>query len=173
MPNSRPGRSLTAGLSRWLPPLAWIGVIFGLSTDAFSADRTGAVLEPLLRWLLPAIRPAQIALAHALVRKGAHVAAYATLALLVRRAVGGGTRGGVRQTLATLAIVGGCALLDELHQSFTLHRTASLRDTGIDLVGGCLALAVTAAWGRRSRPEAGTARLPGARSKRRRGRRAA
>jgi hypothetical protein len=107
---SRPRRSPVSGvtfLNSWGPPIVWMAAIAWFSTDTFSADHTGAVLEPLLRWLLPAIRPAQIAAAHYLVRKGAHVTVYAILAALVLRALGArvGHIWSFRRAAGALAIV--------------------------------------------------------------------
>src|SRR5438093_1380572 len=45
----------------WLPPVLWMGVIVGLSTDTASAEHTGRLLLPVLRWLLPWATPGQAA----------------------------------------------------------------------------------------------------------------
>ncbi|PYO48926.1 MAG: hypothetical protein DMD84_19615, partial [Candidatus Rokuibacteriota bacterium] len=60
-------------LAFWLPPLVWMAAIVWFSGGAFSAENTGSVLRPLVRWLLPGASDAQIAALHALIRKSAHV----------------------------------------------------------------------------------------------------
>src|SRR5262245_45282128 len=75
-------RPVKACARYWLPPLAWMALIWGLSTDAGSAEHTSRFLLPLLKWLLPWASPGQIELAHGLVRKCGHVAEYAVLAAL-------------------------------------------------------------------------------------------
>src|SRR5437867_4091744 len=67
----------------WLPPVLWMGVIVGLSTDTASAEHTGRLLLPVLRWLLPWATPGQVDTIHGLVRNGA------TPILLWLAAVGG------------------------------------------------------------------------------------
>ena len=46
------GRSV---LWRWGPLVVWMAAISIFSTDAFSAEETGGLLEPVLRWLIPTI----------------------------------------------------------------------------------------------------------------------
>ncbi len=69
-------------LAFWLPPLVWMAAIMWFSGGDFSAENTGSILRPLVRWLLPGASDAQIAALHALIRKGAHVTEYALLAAL-------------------------------------------------------------------------------------------
>src|SRR3990170_2068707 len=73
-------------LAHWLPPIAWMALVLGLSTDAASAEQTSRFLLPLLHWLLPGAAPEQIAAMHGLARKAGHVIEYAILALLWFRA---------------------------------------------------------------------------------------
>jgi VanZ family protein len=78
---------------------------------------------------------------HRMVRKSAHVSVYAGLALLVLRALR--IRYAVpviRAGALSLAFVVAVASLDETHQGFSAHRTGSLGDVGLDLLGGSLAL---------------------------------
>ena len=130
--------------ARWAPPLLWMAVIFWLSTDTLSARHTGALLEPLLRWFFPKISYAQMAILHGLVRKGAHFGVYAVLAVLLMRAFGsqGSPIWRWRWALLSLLVVSAYALADEYHQGFTLHRTASVYDSLIDVSGGATALCV-------------------------------
>jgi len=41
--------------ARVVAGIALAGIIFSLSTDTFSAEHTGSVLEPVLRWLVPSL----------------------------------------------------------------------------------------------------------------------
>ena len=130
-----------SALWRWGPVILWVGVISGLSTDAFSAAETGRLLMPLLRWLFPGASPATIDLLHAVVRKGAHVTEFAILALLWYRALD--WRGSGWQTKAALTafvLAAGFGALDEGHQMFVPSRTASLVDVGWDSLGAALGL---------------------------------
>jgi VanZ family protein len=106
--------------STWLPPLAWMAIIF-----AFSARHGGGHL------------PA----AEVVLRKLAHVAEYLILTLLLLRAL---QRSGVA-LVAPVAIAAALAYAcsDEWHQSFVPGRTATPRDVAID--GAGIALAVLAA----------------------------
>lgn len=106
--------------SIWLPPLAWMVIIF-----AFSAQHGGGHL------------PA----AEVVLRKLGHAAGYLVLTLLLLRAL---RRSGVAVALpvavgAALAY----AISDEWHQSFVPGRTATARDVAIDGIG--IALAALAA----------------------------
>ncbi len=127
----------------WGPVVAWVAVIFALSSDAFSASSTSGILGPLLQWLLPSASADTIYRLHVAIRKGAHLGVYAVLALLALRAGHLGHAWALgRAALASLACVATVATLDELHQAFARARTGSLRDVGIDLAGGALGLAL-------------------------------
>lgn len=136
--------SLSRRLFYWLPPLLWMGVIYWFSTDNFSANNTGWILDRLMRFLLPGISPQQLQFLHYALRKTGHFALYAAFALLLMRAFRAGSqvRWRFRWALYSFFIVSGYALLDELHQSFTRHRTASIYDSAIDIAGGLTALFV-------------------------------
>jgi VanZ family protein len=122
----------------WLPPLVWMGAIFLFSTDHFSVRSTCGTLASILRWLAPQITAAQIETVQLFVRKAGHFTVYAVLAALLMRAFRSGSPARWQATWAawTLAIVAAYALLDEYHQSFTRHRSASIYDSLIDTVGG-------------------------------------
>jgi VanZ family protein len=102
---------------RWLPALGWMAVIFAFSSQAHSGQITEAYLHG----------------ANILVRKMAHMAEYAVLAILYRRAMGGHT------TLALL-LTFLYAATDEWHQSFVPGRSASPIDVLVDTAGGWLGL---------------------------------
>src|ERR687893_1077793 len=73
-------------LARYGPVVLWVGLIFFASTGSLSASNTSRILRPLLLWLFPDITEASLLQAHFLVRKSAHFAEYAVLALLAARA---------------------------------------------------------------------------------------
>jgi VanZ family protein len=113
-----------------------MGVISVFSTDAFSAEETGGLLEPLLRWLIPTISAAGVETVHLAVRKGMHVAEFALLAVLWYRGLAWGARGWQPRTaLAAFGLSVLCAGLDEAHQAFVATRTASLLDVAWDSAG--------------------------------------
>lgn len=105
--------------STWLPPLAWMAVIF-----AFSALHGSG----------------HLAAAEVVLRKLAHVGEYLVLAALLVRAL---RRSGVAAALP-LAIAAALAYAasDEWHQSFVPGRTATPRDVAIDGIGIALAVIV-------------------------------
>jgi VanZ family protein len=123
--------------SRWLPVLAWAGVIF-----AFSAT-------PDLRFF-----PADVL--DFVVRKAGHMAVFGALAVLVWRAL---AYSAVRRAMLwSWFLTAAYAATDELHQSFTAGRHPSPVDVGIDSAGALLFLAVLALWLRSRRVRAGVPR---------------
>lgn len=129
--------------SSWVPPVAWMAVMAALSSGWFSSGHTEGAVASLLAWVAPWLAPADVAFLHGALRKGAHLAEYAILALLWLRALARDTalpRG--TAAVATFAICVSWAILDEVHQSFVPTRTASARDVAIDAAGSLLALAL-------------------------------
>jgi hypothetical protein len=119
-PLARCGRETTIGrvpLRRaalaWLPAVAWAGFIFGLSSIPSLGTGLGV-------WDL-------------VLRKLAHVAEYAVLALLLARAVPLG---------AAFALGVAYAAGDEFHQRFVAGRHGALRDVAVDAFGVVLGLLV-------------------------------
>ena len=94
-------------LANWLPVLLWAAVIFAFSSIPSLGTGLGT-------W-------------DTLLRKGAHMAEYAVLALLLARALG---REAPAFALGVLY-----AASDELHQAFVRGRHASPVDVAIDSVG--------------------------------------
>jgi len=125
--------------SDWVPPVAWMAVIIGLSTDTASSENTGRFLMPALRWILPAATPPFLAELHGILRKLAHVTEYAVLAALWYRAFAAGRR--LPPVAAALAVLVSVmwAAVDETVQTLTPSRTASPIDVAIDAVGALLA----------------------------------
>src|SRR5262245_25427730 len=101
-------------LSRWLPVLAWAGVIFALSSVPSLSSGLGG-------WDL-------------LLRKVAHATEYAILAVLLMRAIG--------RELPAFALAVLYAVTDEVHQTFVAGRHGAPLDVLVDAVGAALGLAV-------------------------------
>ena len=131
----------------WWPALLWAVVIFSLSTDAFSAERTDSFLYPIFHWLMPSLTLQQFVPIHFFIRKAAHFTEYFVFCVLLFRAVRG-QRQGWRWTwaLAALAISAGYAALDEVHQAFVISRTASPFDSLLDSTGAFAASIVLYLW---------------------------
>jgi VanZ family protein len=142
-------------LRAWWPALAWAGVIFTLSTDSFSAEKTGTVLERIVHWFLPAISREMFDVIHYLIRKSAHFTEYFVFCLLLYRGARGG-RTGWRWTwgLAALGCAAGYSILDEIHQAFVASRTASAYDSLLDSTGAFCAFGALWVWFRVRRERA-------------------
>jgi VanZ family protein len=138
-----PKSFLPSWLVAWIPAIVWSAVIFGLSTDTFSAAHTGSIIEPVLRWLLPSLSDDSIDHIHFFMRKCAHFTEYFIFFLLVYRGVRAG-RAGWRWTwgLSAWFIAAVYSCLDEIHQSFVASRTASPWDSLLDSTGAFGALVV-------------------------------
>jgi VanZ family protein len=126
----------------WLPPLCWMAVMCGLSTDTFAAEHTGGVLWYVFQELAPRATYEHYTLLHFFIRKAAHLTEYAILAYLLLRAFRAGAAVSWHWRWATfsLLLVAIYAGLDEYHQTFTQSRTGSVSDSLLDIAGGLLAL---------------------------------
>jgi VanZ family protein len=131
----------------WWPAIAWAGVIFSLSTDTFSSEHTGSILEPILRRIVPGMSAELFNSIHNFIRKSAHFAEYFVFCLLLYRGVRG-ARKGWRWTWGVAALGGaaGYSILDEIHQAFVASRTASAYDSVLDSTGAFVAFAVLWMW---------------------------
>jgi VanZ family protein len=143
-------------LKAYLPVLLWMLVIFVGSTDLGSSRHTSRIIGPLLRWLKPDVSDQTIRAVQAVVRKGAHLAVYSILAMLVWR----GRRQARearpvlqewdwRESWAIVAFCGFYAVSDELHQSFVSTRQGHPLDVLIDSVGALCGLLLIWLIGRR------------------------
>jgi VanZ family protein len=129
----------SSGVRKWLPALIWMGCLFILSTEIFSAANTSRFIEPLLRLIFPAASGAAISTMHGMVRKAAHFTNYGILFwLLIRGPMAG-------RPYAALGFCVFYALLDEGHQIFVPGRTASLYDVAIDSSGALFSRFLNAA----------------------------
>jgi len=110
----------------WLPPVAWMGLIFGLSAQP-------DLPHPGMGW------------ADLLVSNGAHAFVFGVLAVLWRRALGGVRRAWPIALALTLLY----AVSDEFHQMFVPGRCADPWDLVADGVGAVVGL-ILWRWWRRS-----------------------
>jgi len=116
-------------LREWMPIIIWAAVIFTFSTSGFSADSTGRIISPILKWLFPGIGLTSLDLANGLIRKAAHFTEYGILFWLLIR---GPMKG---RPLLAMALCVAYALTDEGHQLFVVGRTASIYDVALDSTG--------------------------------------
>src|SRR5437870_5620199 len=129
----------------WMPAIVWMAIIFLGSTDMLSAEHTSRFLVPFLRWIDPQISLAALNAIQFGIRKLGHLTEYAILAMLLWRALRGGTRWQMKISLLFLVAAIACAVFaasDEFHQSFVPSRTSSPVDVMIDVCGAFLGLAV-------------------------------
>ena len=113
----------------WIPVIIWSVILFLLSTSVFSAANTAAVIEPVLRRLLPSVSNIGIDILHNGIRKLAHFTNYAVLFwLMIRRPMA------ERPYLALLFCVL-YAMSDEFHQIFAGGRGPSMYDVALDSTG--------------------------------------
>lgn len=111
-------------------------VILTLGTPLFSIVRTGAMLEPLISWLVPGIGPDAIYQVHVFIRRSAHVFEYAILFLALSL---GPLRGRpLAAFLACLAV----ASLDESLQMLLPSRSGLMSDVAEDASGATIAMAL-------------------------------
>jgi VanZ family protein len=147
---------------RWAPPLAWMGVVFVLSTSAFSFQGTLGIIDALLR-VLPAEAAMSAPRVNAQARTCAHVVEYAVLALLWVRVLAPDRRRAVRAIVIAVAICAGWAAVDEAHQARDPFRRGKVTDVVLDTGGAVAGIGVwliTARRRTRARSPNGRARFP-------------
>src|ERR1700682_2023601 len=88
----------------WMPAIVWMAIIFLGSTDMLSAEHTSRFLVPFLRWLDPQISLATLNVVQAGVRKLGHLIEYATLAMLLWRALRSGAVWTTKMSILFLAV---------------------------------------------------------------------
>ncbi|UCE87134.1 MAG: VanZ family protein [Deltaproteobacteria bacterium] len=141
-------------LLAWLLVALWTALVWTLSGNEFSASATSRFLGPLMRWLLPSISESTLEALHGAVRKTAHVAEYAVLALLALRALRlSAETSWLRSAALAFALALTVSIADETHQAFAEARTGSTWDVGLDAAGAFGVLAVAGLWRRRRDPE--------------------
>lgn len=129
-------------LSRYVPLVLWIGVIFFLSSSQGSLSETSRIIRPILEYLFPSAPPETISYYHGVIRKFAHFTEYAVLAVLAVRTFSSSPNTVLRNraTVASVALVFLVAISDETAQSFNAARTGSAIDVLIDIAGGITAI---------------------------------
>jgi len=121
-------------LKRWLPVVLWAAVILSTANDSFSSKHSGGWFRRVFGRDLP--HPI-----HVVVRKSAHIAAYAVLGWLAWRAQRGFT--------APIVVALMVASADETLQGLSSARTGLVADVVLD---GCAALLCVAVLERKRRP---------------------
>src|SRR5260370_39106727 len=92
-------------VSKWMPVIDWMFLMFVGSTDVLSAEHTSRFLVPFLLWLDPHISAATIVSIHFALRKIGHFTEYAILAALLWRGVSGTFNRAGKTILALSAFV--------------------------------------------------------------------
>ncbi len=132
-------------MSRWkfgIGALAWMGLIYWLSTGTGSTENTRPLVAVLVDWIQPGLAdrlgPDWLGRLDWIVRKTAHMTEYAILTGLLLGALRG--PGGVSTTTYGIAalIAVSYAAGDEWHQSMVPGRYATVGDVGWDAVGTAL-----------------------------------
>lgn len=128
----------------WLPVVAWTGMLFFFSsqTATQSTVLSGETIRALLTVFKPefltmtALQQTQlVAGLQNVVRNTAHFLSYFLLAVLCMAALRQHRLQKGQQTILTLLICMGYALLDETHQLFVAGRAFEYTDLGLDLSG--------------------------------------
>jgi VanZ family protein len=140
-------------LKYWLPVLVWMCVIFSASSDRTSFQHSSRIIGPLVHWLLPHLSEEAVHAVIVFVRKCAHLAEYAVLALLLWRALHKPAEpvpSPWRWSKAglVLVLVALYAASDEIHQAFVPSRESSVWDVLLDTSGAALGLLCLWAIGR-------------------------
>lgn len=131
--NQRRGRFF-----RYAPLILWLIVIMITSSRQGSMSNTSFLLRPILEFLFPNATEETLLIYHGYIRKFAHFAEYAALALFASYAFWDSTLKVLQKYwyLFAFLLVVLVASLDELNQSFNPTRTGSIYDVLIDTVGG-------------------------------------
>ena len=139
---------------RYVPLFLWVGFIFLMSSSTGSMSETSRFIRPLLEFLFPGATEETLRLYHGYIRKFAHVAEYAILAVFACRAFRAQPdRRGLSAVFAICLVIV-VAILDESNQSFNSARTGSANDVVIDLAGGLFGILLFMAASSRIRPRA-------------------
>ena len=128
-------------------------VIFSASSDRMSFQHSSRIIGPVVRWLFPHLSDEAVHAIVVIVRKCAHLAEYAVLALLLWRALHKPPKPDAppwrwSEAGLVLALVALYAASDEIHQTFVPSRQGCVRDVLLDTAGGALGLLCLWAAGR-------------------------
>jgi VanZ family protein len=137
----------------WLPVFLWL-VVIAIESMFLSSGVTSGWLWRAFRFLHIPIYIDVFDRIHHFLRKAGHVTGYGILCVLAFRAcyrtlldakTGNypfSAKYRRRAALLALGLTLLVAILDEWHQSFDPSRTSSVRDVGLDLLGGVIFLSV-------------------------------
>jgi VanZ family protein len=117
--------SPTRMLLRWLPAIAWMSVIFLLSSQGGLRATTDVDVEKPIRIV-------------------AHLGTYALLAGLFLYALCGRHAPGGRQLLLAVGLAAAYAVSDELHQALVPGRSGRADDVVVDVAGAVIGVALSA-----------------------------
>src|ERR1035437_545055 len=123
--------------------VVWALIIFHMSTGAFGPSFTEPLVAGALSLIHLTLPAPSFVVLHLCVRKAAHLAEYAIFAFLL----GESSKEPPfpwhqRRLLACFLTVVVYSITDEYHQSFVPGRNASLKDCGIDAIGGAMGILV-------------------------------
>ena len=120
----------------------WAVMIFNLSRASYSSASSQRFISLVLNWLSILILPQNLGLMNALLRKSAHLAEYAVLAVLLYNSLkpAGAPLWSPKAAVWALLASGSYSLTDEFHQLFVPGRHACLSDCAIDTTGALLGL---------------------------------
>jgi VanZ family protein len=126
-------------LISWIPTVAWLCLLAAFSTDTFSAEHTGNILEKVLHALFGEISRQRFDAIHFLIRKSAHFCSYGALSAFAffswRATLPALKAWSARWSGLALLLTLVAASADEFHQSFLPSRTSNPRDVMLDMVG--------------------------------------
>ena len=137
----------------WMAVAGWMAVIFWMSAQ--TGNQSGGTSEAIVRWLVGIFYPgfqqlsqvrqtAILEVCHTILRKGAHFAEYAILAILVANALRQYVLSQRLSWVLPVAISAVYALTDEVHQYFVPGRACRLLDVGIDTCGAIFGMCLFA-----------------------------
>jgi VanZ family protein len=120
-------------------------VIFSASSDRLSFEHSSRIIGPFVRWLFPHLPDDVVHAIVVIVRKCAHLAEYAVLALLLWRALHKPPRQDAppwrwSEAGLALAVVALYAASDEIHQALVPSRQGCVTDVLLDTTGAALGL---------------------------------
>lgn len=138
----------------WMAVAGWAGVIFWMSAQ--TGNQSGGASEAIVRWLVDVFCPhfekitqvrqtAILEVCHTIVRKCAHFAEYAVLAMLLANALRRYVLPNRLYWLLPVVISAVYAVTDEVHQYFVPDRACRLLDVGIDTCGAIFGMCLFAA----------------------------
>lgn len=142
-------------LLAWLPTLLWLGVLACFSTDTFSAEHTGIVLQKIVHALFGEVSPDVFQQIHFYIRKSAHFLSYGLLSAFAffswRATLPAFREWSARWSGLALLLAFVAGSLDEFHQTFIPSRTAHFHDVLLDTTGAFFFQLALALWlGRRA-----------------------